>query len=99
MSNKLKPCPFCGTNAVIQSTLRRHDFDDAIECDDDTCGVFLTACPPRGNLTKGQLIEKWNTRADDKRIAELEADVSAFLAEIAAKISELDSLYGIKDAA
>lgn len=36
---------------------------------------------------------------DDKRISELEADVSGFLAEIAAKLEQLNSLYGVKEAA
>lgn len=36
---------------------------------------------------------------DEKRIAELEADVTAFLAEIDAKISQLNGLYGVKEAA
>ena len=35
---------------------------------------------------------------DDKRIAELEAEVAAFLREIAAKLSELTSLYGLEAA-
>lgn len=36
---------------------------------------------------------------DDKRIAELETEVAAFLQEISTKIEQLNSLYGMKDAA
>lgn len=36
---------------------------------------------------------------DDKRIAELETEVAAFLQEISAKIEQLNSLYGMKEAA
>jgi hypothetical protein len=36
---------------------------------------------------------------DNKRIAELEAEIAAFLLEMAVKLSELNSLYGEKDAA
>jgi putative phage-type endonuclease len=36
---------------------------------------------------------------DDKRIAELETEVAAFLEEISAKIEQLNSLYGMKEAA
>jgi putative phage-type endonuclease len=36
---------------------------------------------------------------DDKRIAELETDVSAFLVETANKLAQLNSLYGTKEAA
>lgn len=36
---------------------------------------------------------------DDKRIAELESEVAGFLLEIAVKLSELNSLYGLQDAA
>jgi putative phage-type endonuclease len=36
---------------------------------------------------------------DDKRIAELETEVAGFLLEIAVKLSELNSLYGIEEAA
>lgn len=36
---------------------------------------------------------------DDKRIGELETEVAAFLLEIAVKLSQLNSLYGLRDAA
>jgi hypothetical protein len=36
---------------------------------------------------------------DDKQIAELEAEVTAFLLEMSAKLAQLDSLYGEKAAA
>lgn len=36
---------------------------------------------------------------DDKRIAELEYEIAAFLLEMAVKLSELNSLYGEKEAA
>lgn len=36
---------------------------------------------------------------DDKRIAELEGEIAAFLLEMAVKLSELNSLYGEKEAA
>lgn len=36
---------------------------------------------------------------DDKRIAELEAEIAAFLLEMAVKLSELNSLYGQQEAA
>ena len=36
---------------------------------------------------------------DDKRIAELETEIAAFLLEMAVKLSELNSLYGEKEAA
>lgn len=36
---------------------------------------------------------------DDKRIGELETEVAAFLLEIAVKLSQLNSLYGLQDAA
>jgi predicted phage-related endonuclease len=36
---------------------------------------------------------------DDKRIKELETEVAGFLLEIAVKLSELNSLYGEKEAA
>lgn len=36
---------------------------------------------------------------DDKRIAELESEIAAFLLEMAVKISELNSIYGEKEAA
>lgn len=36
---------------------------------------------------------------DDKRISELETDVAAFLEEISIKLEQLNSLYGVKEAA
>ena len=36
---------------------------------------------------------------DDKRIAELETEVAGFLLEIAVKLSQLNTLYGLQDAA
>lgn len=36
---------------------------------------------------------------DDKRIAELEAEIASFLLELAVKLSQLTSLYGLQEAA
>ncbi len=36
---------------------------------------------------------------DDKRIAELETEIAAFLLEMAVKLSQLNSLYGLQEAA
>lgn len=36
---------------------------------------------------------------DDKRISELETEVAAFLGEISTKLNQLNSLYGVKEAA
>lgn len=36
---------------------------------------------------------------DDKRIAELESEIAAFLLEMAVKLSQLNSLYGLQEAA
>lgn len=38
-------------------------------------------------------------KRDDKRIAEIEAEIAAFLLELAVKLSELNSLYGEREAA
>lgn len=38
-------------------------------------------------------------KRDDKRISELETEVAGFLLELAVKLSQLNSLYGLEDAA
>ena len=66
MSDKLKPCPFCGdkmkkTRSILN--IDRYDAVRHIKPNND--------CPVGRGIYR---IEKWNKRADDKKIAELEAE-------------------------
>jgi len=49
----LLACPFCGSKAEMCYTQRRHDFDTAIECADENCGVWIAG---------KDCVLKWNTR-------------------------------------
>ena len=58
--NKLKPCPFCGSEVYIENIL--DDIGDAyymVQCkNDDKCGA--SSC--FGECTKKEVIERWNNR-------------------------------------
>lgn len=54
MSNKLKPCPFCGGKAKIFAT--PDDFGYGVECEND-CIFFFGQFD-----TRERAIEAWNRR-------------------------------------
>jgi len=64
MSNELKPCPFCGSDATLEYN---ENCGWQVYCDDRRCTVE-TSTYFRGTLEEA--IEAWNTRhpitADDK---------------------------------
>lgn len=56
MGNKLKPCPFCGSDAVF--------IDEYFE---ETMSIQCTECyagmrDESGDITKESIIEQWNRR-------------------------------------
>jgi Lar family restriction alleviation protein len=60
MTDKLKPCPFCGGEPEL-----KQDFDDkqiSVCCDNETC---VTICETFWHDTREEAIKAWNTRADD----------------------------------
>ena len=78
--DKLKPCPFCGCgetvvrtsdhwtgqqSVVLSATVQHH-------CKDKP---FQNLLQVKGK-TVDEAVEKWNTRTEDKRIAELELSVA-----------------------
>jgi Lar family restriction alleviation protein len=55
MSEDLKPCPFCGSNALeLQNLVGDDDF--FVSCED--CGIQQIA-----NHTSDEAVQKWNRRA------------------------------------
>lgn len=62
VSNELLNCPFCGSTASLKFTQRRHDFYDAVECDNEKCEVFITSA--HGD----DYVHRWNTRAKHEAI-------------------------------
>lgn len=55
MSNKLKPCPFCGGEAEIE---RQYHGGYVVYCQNENCG-----CAIFGN--RDEVLKAWNTRADE----------------------------------
>ncbi len=51
----LKACPFCGEEAVYESTQRKHGIVYSVYC--EKCGVEMA------RLNKQGVIEAWNRRA------------------------------------
>jgi hypothetical protein len=77
MSNELKPCPFCGGEAVIDHYQWRdnselpvpHDtwqIGCAKEATKDYCCIGRL-CHIRGYNTEGEAIAAWNRRANDEQ--------------------------------
>lgn len=52
----LKACPFCGEEAVYESTQRKHGIVYSVYC--EKCGVEMA------RLNKQGVIEAWNRRVD-----------------------------------
>lgn len=81
MSEKLKPCPFCGKKASIQdcSYFGSTPMWSAM-CDNPKCFAYTEAFK-----TKKEAVERWNNRpaeeALQKQIAELEKEKSELLAK------------------
>ena len=90
MSEKLKPCPFCGSPGWIQTSL---DGKKIVECQSQICTAGLGSdC---WQETPEEAAKAWNTRVADKRIAGLEGlleealeslEGSGFYASLAKKI-------------
>ena len=57
--NELKPCPFCGGEAIIHYPFHN---TFAVLCSKWKCGATITMCDTR-NIDK--VIERWNRRAND----------------------------------
>lgn len=61
INEKLKPCPFCGGDAVLHSVTDEHELDNGgsfIEC------LFCKASSAMVFGEKTTLVERWNKRAD-----------------------------------
>ena len=59
MSDELKPCPFCGGDAVLRTTIESPDYFEAwytVHC--DMCGVKI------GAEYKSDAISHWNKRME-----------------------------------
>ena len=77
MSEKLKPCPFCGhTERVFLCASASEYF---VECRDPDCYVKPEAMGMWGS--EEQAIAAWNTRADEARIRQEVIEECAVLAE------------------
>lgn len=74
MSERLKPCPFCGGEAIIKATVKSYGF--TIWCACEKCNARTEGfCPDtnRENDTmenieecKKRAIKEWNRRANDE---------------------------------
>ena len=76
MSNELKPCPFCGGEAFI-NTVESHAHEVATFMPDYPGGTFIecTSCTcALSGETEDKAIEAWNTRKPiDKVVEQLES--------------------------
>ena len=63
MTEKLKPCPFCGGEAIMYEYPLNDDRTInlfAVGCNNENCGVL----PESPYYIKENAIEAWNTRAN-----------------------------------
>jgi len=81
---ELKPCPFCGSEAIIKTNTGniKTAYWFWVECKNDECD-HLDMCPRK---TQEQAESDWNTRpiedAMQARIAELEAELNEYKTEL-----------------
>ena len=59
---ELKPCPFCGGEAVLVPTLDTTVREWFVTCANLHCNVL--ACRTKRFYTEAEAIEAWNTRAE-----------------------------------
>jgi Lar family restriction alleviation protein len=74
MNNELKPCPFCGGEAIIKATVKSCGFTIWCAC---KCGAQTEGFCPDTNKEddtmeniekcKKRAIEAWNRRANDEK--------------------------------
>ena len=62
MSEKLKPCPFCGSDAKV---LMSDGWIIICQNSDLNCNARLPYCP-----TKNEAIKTWNTRSESDELSE-----------------------------
>ena len=61
--DELKPCPFCGSNAIVIATNYRHDETYfRVKCMNKECHVIPSTYE---NTSMDYVIEIWNRRAED----------------------------------
>ena len=62
--DELKPCPFCGGEAVLKKVLIGvcpDDYEYYVKCDNIICSVYLATC---NRPTAEEATEDWNRRAE-----------------------------------
>lgn len=70
MSDNIKPCPFCGGEAELDTRLHYRDLrhgvvERAVSVYCRQCSAEITVCVPDvPDITGEQVIEMWNKRSD-----------------------------------
>lgn len=68
MTDKLKPCPFCGGKAVIGQTKKSLKAQYSVSCINSQCIANRLGNPfVMHYLSTTEAIEAWNRRADNDR--------------------------------
>lgn len=75
MSEELKPCPFCGSEAVIKAVNKSYGFTIWCQCKDGNCTARTAGyCTDTNNEDnsleniencKNKAVKAWNRRAND----------------------------------
>lgn len=61
---KLKPCPFCGCEAVLKKVPDKLIKPYYVRCDNRECAVMVATCYRE---TAEEAIELWNRRVNDDK--------------------------------
>ena len=62
--NELKPCPFCGGEALVEEFPARKGFEASISCCNCPTSMVSITYDTQEEATKS-IAEAWNRRADD----------------------------------
>ena len=67
----LRPCPFCGGKAELQTCQRKYEFIPTVECVNCCANAPILADDSCREITLNMAIEAWGTRAADAQVEKM----------------------------
>ena len=65
--NELKPCPFCGGEAVLEPYKARKGYEANIQCNGGCLALMRTITYDTEEEAVNNVVKAWNRRADNEQ--------------------------------